>query len=76
MVIILMFLKHWKHLIPKTQSLQLINKLDKEIIASLDYKSIEFHVSKKRYSNIETKNNNNVNVLELNINIVINVFKN
>ena len=33
------------------------------MIASLDYKSIEFHVSKKRYSNIETKNNNNVNVL-------------
>ena len=46
------------------------------MIASLDYKSIEFLVSKKRYSNIETKNNSNVNVLELNINIVINVFKN
>lgn len=46
------------------------------MIASLDYKSIEFHVSKKRYSNIETKNNSNVNVLELNINIVVNVFKN
>ena len=42
---------------------QRTKKYDKQMVASLDYKDIEFLVSVKDYNKIELKNNMNVNTL-------------
>ena len=44
------------------KNLQLINKSDKELVASLDYEGIEFPVSEKSYLKMETINNISINV--------------
>ena len=47
---------HIRHLHPVRKHTEQIKKIDKEIVANLDYKGREFSVSEKSYYKTETKN--------------------
>ena len=56
------FWYHIRHLNPLNKNLQRITKVDKKIVSDLDYKSIDFSVSKKEYKKTKKKNNICINV--------------
>ena len=53
---------HVRHLNCKCKDLWRISKKDKEIAESLNYRGVEFPISKKDYSKIEVMNKININV--------------
>ena len=53
---------HVRHLNLINKNPQRITKKDKELISKLNYKSVNFPVSKKDYCKIEVQNNTRINV--------------
>ena len=53
---------HVRHLNLINKNPQRITKKDKELISKLNYKSVDFPVSKKDYCKIEVRNNTRINV--------------